>query len=385
MISQAIVEPHQDLPWLEPDAADHLEIARLRFLGLTALLSPLSWYSRLAASLELLREVRTELPSVDARLHRLGERIALEPEVKGTARLHRHLARVLDARSRLHARAARRLNRERTLSLPDLLADLEATVAELHSRPGDDREAWLLARRLLPRNLPALQQALSGAQALQPFASRGPRLNALGCLPPEPGLHEVLQTHVRASDAIESLRLQLLRGDLSGRVIDVVWRVGRAAPVGRPRNGAAQLAAAIFWTDLAGARLRGLAEQLVAPLSVRDEEVRPLLLAWVKAGGTGLPRLWEEGAAAPSARHALHQLALSTSVAPGAFAGGLPHSELLDWARRAEEVGADDVDLLDLKLNLRASLLREGRDADPGDDLPALVQRWAQVPASSEA
>src|SRR5690606_19053181 len=85
MISQAIVDPLEDLPWLEPDAADQLEVARLRFLGLTALLSPLSWHTRVAASLELLREVRIALPQVDARMDRLCQRIALEPDVPGVA------------------------------------------------------------------------------------------------------------------------------------------------------------------------------------------------------------------------------------------------------------------------------------------------------------
>ena len=377
MISQAIVDPLQDLPWLEPDAADQLEIARLRFLGLTALLSPLSWHNRLAASLELLREVRTELPELDARLHRLGQRIALEPDVPGVARLQRHLSRVLDARSRLQARAARRLNRERTRALTELLTDLEAAVVELQSRPRDDHEAWLLARSLLPRNLPALQAAFREALALQPFASRGHRLNALGCLPPEAGLREVLDAHARAAAAIESLRLQLLRADLSGRVIDVVWRVARAAPVGQPRNGASQLAAALFWTELAGARLRGLAEQLVAPVRVRDEEVRPLLVAWVEAGGTRMPCLLGEASDPPAPRLALHQVALATSTPPGTFQPEVPLPLLLEWARAGEAVGVEDVDLLDLKLNLRASLLRDGRDADGGDDLVELVRRWA--------
>ncbi|HLT31564.1 MAG TPA: hypothetical protein VK013_16120 [Myxococcaceae bacterium] len=385
MISQAIVDPLEDLPWLEPDAADQLEVARLRFLGLTALLSPLSWHTRVAASLELLREVRIALPQVDARMDRLCQRIALEPDVPGVARLQRHLSRVRDARGRLQARAARRLNRERTRALSDLLGDLEASVVELQSQPRDEREGWALARRLLLRNLPALQLALSEAQALQPFASRGPRLNALACLPPEPGLRGVLEAHARASAAIESLRLQLLRADLSGRVIDVVWKVARSAPVGRPRHGASQLAAAIFWTDLAGARLRGLAEQLVAPVRVREEEVRPLLVAWLEAGGSRLPELRAEVEDAPAPRRALLQLALATSAPPESFHPGVSASELLGWARAAEASGEEDADLMDLKLNLRACLLRGGRDAGAADALVDLVARWAEGPGVTNA
>lgn len=363
-----------ECPWLEAQDADVLETARLRYRGLAALLSPLAWHARVAGAVELLREVARGEAQVLLVERRLSARAAVEgwPTAGGVPRI---LERVSRAREQLVQRVALRLGRQPRLPLPLLLRDLEEVALMGVPPPGDALEAWALAIRLLPRNLPELQTAVAQARTLQPWAVRAASLPAVPGSAPPSGLASALEATALASRALESIWARLLRLDLSGRVAEVLRARARAAPRGFGSNGAEQLCAATFWMELARTRLIELAAQLVAPVVPRSEEVRPLLQAWVEAGGQHLPRL--QGEAFPTGpRSALLQLAMA-AAAPDP----LPPAQLARWAREASGAPLDP-GLGDLMVSLRASLVREGA-APPADASLEMLLEARQAPTAA--
>ena len=371
---QQLVVGAGDIPWLEPEDGQLLDLAPLRYTALCAALSPLSWQVRLASLGELLREVARDEPRTRAACVRVVSRLEIEEVGPAVPAL---LARVDRARAQLERRAARRLGRAAGLPLEVLLEELEQAAMAAAPAPLDELEAWRLARRLLPRSLPLLEVASSASARLAAFAARGPLTPALAFLPPPAELPGVLDAHQLASESLEALRARLLRLDLSGRVESLLWSTGRTPPRGAPRNGAEQLCAAIFWSGLCGSRLADLGASLVAPVHLRPEELRPVLEAWIAARGSRLPEP-VAGAITPE-RGALLRLAMWLHAPPDAFHPAPSGDALRALAETAALSGEADPDVHLLSCSVRAALMKTGWSPRPDASLAQLVQSLGRV------
>lgn len=366
-----------DIPWLEEDDAQLLGQAPQRYAELRSALSPLTWQMRLASQADLLREVARMEPAVRAACTRLASRLEIED---GGRALPELLERLERTRELLERRAATRLGRPPGLPLEVLLGELEQASMAAVPLPVDDLEAWRLARRLLPRGLPLLEVAVSASARIETFAARGASTPSVAFLPPPTGLPGVLDAHQLALEAVEALRARMLRLDLSGRAESVLWTTGRTPPRGPPRHGAEQLCAAIFWTDLATSRLVALGAALVAPLPLTPSEWRPVLEAWITAGGQRLPEPGIGGAGGPG-RVALLRLAMWIGAPRGAFHPAPQASELRSLAASALD-GTAEAEVHAVATCARAALLRTGWSPRPGAQLPELVASLLRVQAA---
>lgn len=358
-----------ELPWLEDDDARLLLRAPERYASLSAELSPLTWQTRLAARGELLREVAREEPFIRNACVRLVSRLEIE---EGGAALRAHLTQLDRRREQLERKAARRLGRSTGLPLEVLLGELEQASMSAVPAPIDELETWRLARRLLPRNLPLLEVVITASERLQAFAARGLQLPPVAFLPPPSDLAGVLDAHQLATEALEALRARVLRLDLSGSVEALLWGAGRTPPPRTSRSGAEHLRAAVFWTGLATSRLISAASSLVAPLTLGPAEWRPVLEAWISAGGTRLPDPAETGLdRAP--RAALLRVAMWIGAPRQAFHPAPEPRVLRSLAEQAASVGDVDPDVYALMSSARAALLRSGWSTPPDASLAELV------------
>jgi hypothetical protein len=288
------------------DRADLLEAARLRYRALRGMLNAFFWRDRVRANLELLREVAQDQPEVDATLASVNRRAAAEGWPRDSAPL-KLATEVYQLREMLSHAVGRRLAVESTPagSLGEALVRLEEQVLAT-TGPLLGRRAWARAVEVLPRNLPELRAACAAAEVFE-------RLFKLpipeGVLPFDAaGAEALCRALPVAETALQALWERLERFDPSGRVHTFLQRRVRRAPLRVPRSGPELLLHAAFWHDVARARLAGLLEARLAPVTPSEAEV-PGLLVWLALREVSAETRLAAGEAFSEGRAGLFELA----------------------------------------------------------------------------
>ncbi|MCP3099171.1 hypothetical protein LZ198_09850 [Myxococcus sp. K15C18031901] len=347
------------------DRADLLEATRLRYVALRRMLEAFFWKDRVRAHFELLREVAQAQPEVDATLASLKRRAAAEgwPARSAPVQLMTEVERLRDA---VQASALHRLSgREPPPTLGEVLLTLEEVVLEAGPLLG--RRTWTRAVELLPRNLPELRAVCAASEVFERVFKR-PMAGA--ALPFDVAEADALRRALPLAESAQAVVWRRLEHfDTSGKVVEFLKRRASRAPLNVPRSGPELLLHALFWHGVARARLRGVMESRLAPVSPVEVEV-PDLLPWLAArevAGARETRL-VAGEAFGEGRAGLFELAaevadLSRERPVGAWDEEAAWTRLWSAARRAQ--GEEGADVERLRDALRLFVLLRGKAQTP--------------------
>jgi hypothetical protein len=363
------------------DRADLLEATRLRYRALKGMLEAFFWKDRLRANFELLREVASAQPEVEAALAALQRRAAAEawPHHAAPVKL---MAEVERLRGAVEHAALRRLPPdERPASLGEALLTLEEVVLEAGPLLG--RRTWARAVELLPRNLPELRAVCAASEVCERVFKRpAPE----GPLPFNAAEAEELRKALPlAETALAALWRRLEHFDTSGRVKEFLQKRASRVPLQAPRSGPELLLHAAFWHGVARARLRTLLDARLAPVVPAEAEV-PELLVWLALREAPVPGVAREAGhealAQDSGREARLEAcavfdegraglfevaaelaALSHERPSGAWDEEAAWTRLWNAARRARDEGGPDVERL--RDALRLFILLRGQAQTP--------------------
>ncbi|RKH02092.1 hypothetical protein [Corallococcus carmarthensis] len=267
------------------DRADLLEATRLRYRALKGVLESFFWRDRIRNHFELLREVATAQPEVDATLGALRRRVEAEgwPRDAAPVRLMHEVERLRDAVERA---AERRLSSSASSASDDAEEDVPATLGErllrletevLDAAPFLGGRVWAQAVELLPRNLPELRAACAAGEVFERVFMRPVPEGAQAFSDEE--ARELARALPLGAAALVALWERLERYDSRGRVKDFLQRRMRRAPTRVARSGPELLLHAAFWHDVARVRVRAVLEAELAPVVPREPEL-PALLSW---------------------------------------------------------------------------------------------------------
>lgn len=284
--------------------SDVLEVTRLRYRALVGMVRGLFWKDRLRRNAALVHQVALAQPVVDELLDRTLRRADAEgwPKEDPLTVLLREVERL---RGALRAQVARRLDREPSASLSELLLDLEATVASsLKIEPG---QRWAAAQELLPWSLPELIRASERGDLLERLLKRP--LDRHGPIPFTAEEAALLARAVPETEAaLKAVWRRVDQVDHTGALHRFLARRGRRAPLRPPRSGPEALMRTLFWLDYARSVARQLVEPRVSPVPVLEAELWPLLQWLVALQQDALTRL-QAGPALSDAKAGLFELA----------------------------------------------------------------------------
>jgi hypothetical protein len=263
------------------DRADLLEATRLRYRALKGVLESFFWKDRIRNHFELLREVATAQPEVDATLAALRRRVEAEawPSDAAPVRLMQEVERLRDAVERA---AERRLSLSSDDEVEAVPATLGARLLRLETEVLDAApflggRVWAQAVELLPRNLPELRAACAAGEVFERVFKRPVTEGAPSFSDDE--ARELARALPLGAAALVALWERLERYDGRGRVKDFLQRRMRRAPTRVARSGPELLLHAAFWHDVARVRVRAVLEAELAPVVPREAEL-PTLLSW---------------------------------------------------------------------------------------------------------
>ncbi|MBJ6760538.1 hypothetical protein JGU66_07165 [Myxococcaceae bacterium JPH2] len=370
----------EDLRARLEDRADLLEATRLRYRALKGLLEAFFWKDRLRADVELLREVATAQPEVDAALVALQRRAAAEGWPRGSSPV-----KLMEEVERLRE-AVRKAVLKR---LPDVapadalgsaLLRLETVV--LDAGPLLGRREWARAVELLPRNLPELRAACAAGEVFERVFKRPVAEGALPFTSAE--ADELARALPLANAALTALWERLARFDVSGRVKDFLLKRARRAPQRVARSGPELLLHAAFWCDVARARVQAVLEAWLSPVVPREFEV-PALLSWLAARESSSEARLPSGEDFTEGRAGLYEVAAALASLSRARPVGVWNEEAA-WARldaaarRARDEQGPEVE--ELREQLRLFIRLRGQSRTPAR---LFSPERARVPVSSEA
>lgn len=334
---------------------DVLEVTRVRYRALVGMVRALFWKERLRRNAPLLHQVALAQPVVDALLDRTLRRAEAEgwpADDPFTVTLRE----VAEQRATLRSLAAKRLGRDPSAPLPELLLELEATVAaSLKIEPG---QRWAAAHELLPWSLPELIRASERGDLLERLLKRP--LDRHGPIPfTSEEAAQLAAAIPQTEDALAAVWRRVDQVDPTFSLHRFLQKRSRRAPLHPPRSGPEALMRALFWLDYARSVARQLVEPRVAPVPVRDAELWPLLQWLVALQSDALTRL-EAGSELSDARAGLFELAHELNRM-GRLTERLPLGRFRATARRGVDSGGrwDSI----LARARRAEQLRESEDA----------------------
>jgi hypothetical protein len=383
------------------DRADLLEATRLRYRAVVGMLNALFWRDKVRANFELLREVARAQVEVDATLASVERRAAAEGWPRHSAPL-KLLAEVRDLREALERAVGRRLSGARPALLGEALVQLEEEV--LAAGPLLGGRAWVQAVELLPRNLQELRAACAAAEVFERVFKRPAPPE--GTLPFDAAEAEELHRALPLAEAaLGALWERLERFEPSGRVVAFLRKRARRAPQRVPRSGPELLMHAVFWHDVARARLGALMEARLAPVVPGPAEV-PELLEWLVAREASVEARLASRAAFGEGRAGLFEVAaelaaLSRARPSGAWDEEAAWVRLWNAALRARDERGEEVEALKQALHLFIRLRGQARTparlftperaslpapdvARDVADLPGLVQAARRVARSPQ-
>ncbi len=251
-----------------------LEPARERYYRLVLVLAEARWQERLRGELPLVREVAAHQEALDAMLAPALRRAQAEawPTRNPTVRC---LYEVHSLHEQLVRDVARKLGRSPQESLGSLMGALEDWLITIPREiPPHLRASTAL--ELLPDSLPALREASSFADFLEPLFAHPMLLT--GHIPFTQAQREALHLWwPRGEAALASVWRRLSGVDAKGLMVAELRKRAALAPSHPPRNGPERLLHAEYWHQEAWARMRQLVQVRLAPLVPGPHEYAPVL------------------------------------------------------------------------------------------------------------